>query len=233
MNLNECLDKHSFECYNIAVIIQMNALQIKKKEWFKLENPTAEVTRTGMHPDAPYLNEKANQEELYTLPDKGLTERLQAITGGYLTEVDKIVRVMNDRYIGLVYENVALKQRIEQMAQLKTTDPETDYKVKFYDNFLSAKGTFTTTQIAEAFNKSAIWLHKFLKKQGVIYKSGAFWHITNTYAREGYVTNTVFLHDSNTEDVKEISHQLEWAPLGYRFICELLEKNGVRRNGTV
>ncbi len=197
-----------------------------------MENPTAEVTRTGTHPDAPYLNEKANQEELYTLPDKGLTERLQAITGGYLTEVDKIVRVMNDRYIGLVYENVALKQRIEQMAQLKNTDPDTNYKVKFYDEFLRSECAYTSTTIAEQFGKSGVWLNNFLKEQGVIYKKGKYWHITHAYLKRGLITQNVFLADAN-DIVKHAKTNLYWTAKGYEFICKLLKQHGVRRNGTV
>ena len=197
-----------------------------------MENPTATVTRTGTHENAPYLNEKANQEVLYTLPDKDLTERLQAITGGYLTEVDKIVRAMNDRYIGLVYENVALKQRIEQMAQLKTTDPDTDYKVKFYDEFIASNSAFTTKTIAEQFGKSAIWLHNFLAEQGIIYKEGKHWHITNGYIKCGYTTQRFFLANAN-DVVKHAKTALCWTAKGYEFICKLLKKNGVRKNGTV
>lgn len=195
-----------------------------------MENPTTSVTHTETHENAPQLNEKANQEVLYTLPDKDLTERLQAITGGYLTEVDKIVRAMNDRYLGLVYENVALKQRIEQMAQLKNTDPDTDYKVNFYDEFIKSDSAFSTGTISQQFGKSAIWLHKFLTEQGIIYKAGRYWYVTNKYVKCGYVTQNFYLADAN-DIVKHAKTALHWTAKGYEFICKLLKKNGVRRNG--
>ena len=139
---------------------------------------------------------------------------------------------MNDRYIGLVYENVALKQRIEQMAQLKTTDPDTDYKVKFYDEFIASNSAFTTKTIAEQFGKSAIWLHNFLAEQGIIYKEGKHWHITNGYIKCGYTTQRFFLANAN-DVVKHAKTALCWTAKGYEFICKLLKKNGVRKNGTV
>lgn len=233
MNLNECIDKHSFECYNPSVIIQMNDLQkIKKKEWFKLENPTTDATRTGTHANAPNLNETAGKEVLYTLPDKTLSERLQAITDAYLAEVSKIVNAMNDRYVALVYENVTLKQRIEQMSRLKNIDPDTNYKAKFYDEFIVSDSAFATTTIAEQFGKSAIWLHKFLADHGVIYKAGKHWHMTAEYVKCGYVTQRFFIADAN-DTVKHAKTTLYWTAKGYEFICKLLRKNGVRKNGTV
>jgi len=197
-----------------------------------LENPTTDATRTGTHESAPHLNGNANQEVLYTMPDKDLTERLQAITSGYLAEVDKIARVMNDRYIGLAYENVAIKQRIEQMSQLKNADPDTDYKIKFYDEFIVSNSAFATTTIAEQFGKSAMWLHKFLADHGVIYKSGKHWHMTADYVKCGYVTQRFFIADAN-DTVKHTKTTLYWTAKGYEFICKLLKKNGVRKNGTV
>lgn len=216
-----------------------------------MENPTAEVTRTGTHPEAPYLNEKANQEELYTLPDKGLTERLQAITGGYLTEVDKIVRVMNDRYIGLVYENVALKQKIEQLAgyeqenmalakrleeltltKTAPTDPDAEYKINFYNEFLSSEGTYTSGQIANQFGKTAVWLNKWLISIGVLHKEGRYLYPTRQYIKMGLTVGKIFLADAN-DVVRHAKVSMAWTAKGYEFVCNLLKKHGVKRNGSV
>ena len=216
-----------------------------------METPTPNAIGSKDGLTAPNLKEIGKQDLLYTLPDKGLTDRLQNVTEGYLSEVGKIAKVMNERYTALAYENIALKQRVEQLAKYEQANTalakrleeltlkqaqyvvaDTDYKVKFYDEFLSGAGTFTSTQIAEQFGKSAVWLNQRLIEWGVLYRDGRYLHPTKAYVKKGITLGRLYLADVN-DTVKHAKISLAWTTKGYELICKLLKQHGVKRNGSV
>ena len=211
--------------------------------------PTAKGSNHGL--TGTTLNEKAEQGKLYTLPDQDLSERLQAVTSGYLTEVDKLARTMNDRYLSMLYENVTLKQRIEQLAgyeqenmalakrleeltltKTAPTDPDAEYKINFYNEFLSSEGTYTSGQIANQFGKTAVWLNKWLIDIGVLHKEGRYLYPTRQYIKMGLTVGKIFLADAN-DVVRHAKVSMAWTAKGYEFVCNLLKKHGVKRNGSV
>ena len=91
-------------------------------------------------------------------------------------------------------------------------------KVEYYEKVLDSSASFTVTQIAKAFEMTAVSLNKVLQNQGIqFYQSGA-WHLYSKYQGKGYEDiRTHILPNGKTRK------SLVWTEKGMEFIEQVLE----------
>lgn len=103
------------------------------------------------------------------------------------------------------------KQTIERQAP----------KVAYVDEVLSSQSTFTATEIAAVYGKSAKWLNKILHALGIQYKLGSMWHLYERYKSKGLARPRICAYAA-TDCHSNTREQMEWTEKGRRFIHELL-----------
>lgn len=81
--------------------------------------------------------------------------------------------------------------------------------------------TFSVTQIAKEYGKSAVWLNSYLRDKGIQIKQGDVWVLTPAFANQGYTTSKSY--NINGSISKQHTY---WTPKGKLFINQLLETDG-------
>lgn len=147
--------------------------------------------------------------------------------GAYMTPATIDEMVANpDLLIKLA---TTLKEEQEKNRKLKEENKvqqmyivEAEPKLSYYDQILNDTGTILVTTIAKDYGKTGIWLNKFLKDNGVQYKSSKKWYLYKKYSELGYAKSvTQVLRDGS------VAMHTEWTQKGRLFIYELLKKNGI------
>lgn len=115
-------------------------------------------------------------------------------------------------------ENATKQRTIE--AQKQTIELQAP-KVAYVDEVLGSGSTFTATEIAAVYGKSAKWLNKILHGLGVQYRLGKMWHLYEKYKGKGYAKPHVCSYAA-TDSNSNTREQLEWTEKGRKFIHELL-----------
>lgn len=96
-------------------------------------------------------------------------------------------------------------------------------KERYFDNVLSASGTYTTSEIAALVGTSAVSLNKLLESRQIIKKEGDFWVLRAKYVGKGYIkTPTVIISDENGDMHTKIVTR--WTEAGRAFIWGLLNE---------
>ncbi len=108
-----------------------------------------------------------------------------------------------------------------QQAQIATLTP----KANFYDEVLRAENTFTTTQVASIFGRSAIWLNKWLCAFGIQYKHRGAYYLTASYKDKGLVKMQTVAYYDNGEPKTRL--QQEWTMTGRKFLIEFLKQKNL------
>ena len=91
-------------------------------------------------------------------------------------------------------------------------------KVEYYEKVLDSSASFTVTQIAKAFEMTAVSLNKVLQNQGIQFYQSGTWHLYSKYQGKGYEDiRTHILPNGKTRK------SLVWTEKGMEFIGQVLE----------
>lgn len=91
-------------------------------------------------------------------------------------------------------------------------------KVEYYEKVLDSSASFTVTQIAKAFEMTAVSLNKVLQNQGIQFYQSGMWHLYSKYQGKGYTDiRTHILPNGDTRK------SLTWTEKGMEFIGQVLE----------
>ena len=106
-----------------------------------------------------------------------------------------------------------------QSAELKEAAP----KVEYYDEALSANGTYTTMQIAKEFGIGAVTLNQKLRNMGVQYKQNGQWLLYAKYSGKGY-TKSITRTYTRSDGSAGSQLQTVWTEKGREFIHSLFHE---------
>lgn len=106
-----------------------------------------------------------------------------------------------------------------QSAELKEAVP----KVEYYDEALSANGTYTTMQIAKEFGIGAVTLNQKLRSMGVQYKQNGQWLLYAKYTGKGY-TKSITRTYTRSDGSAGSQLQTVWTEKGREFIHSLFHE---------
>ncbi len=106
-----------------------------------------------------------------------------------------------------------------QSAELKEAAP----KVEYYDEALSANGTYTTMQIAKEFGIGAVTLNQKLRNMGVQYKQNGQWLLYAKYTGKGY-TKSITRTYTRSDGSAGSQLQTVWTEKGREFIHSLFHE---------
>ena len=91
-------------------------------------------------------------------------------------------------------------------------------KVEYYEKVLDSSASFTVTQIAKAFEMTAVSLNKVLQNQGIQFYQSGTWHLYSKYQGKGY--EDIRTHILPNGDTRK---SLVWTEKGMEFIGQVLE----------
>ena len=95
-------------------------------------------------------------------------------------------------------------------------------KVEYHDKVLASTSTYTVTQIAKEFGKSAVSLNKKLHDFGVQYYMNGQWLLYSKYQGKGY-TKSITRQYIGASGQSHTSQLTVWTEIGRKFIHELLK----------
>lgn len=107
-----------------------------------------------------------------------------------------------------------------QTQEIKKAAP----KVKYYDDVMCSKDTYTTSQIANMLGMSAGKLNEVLKNIGVIYKQSGQWLLKKPYVTWGLhsVRTHIYIHSNGNQGTNSWT---VWTERGRCFISALRDNN--------
>lgn len=117
----------------------------------------------------------------------------------------------------LLLDTVAVQN--QQIVEMKP-------KVSYYDVVLNCKDLISTSAIAKDYGKSAIWMNRYLRNQGIQFKQGDIWLLYQKYAEKGYTNTKTHSYPGNDGDMHTKVHTY-WTQKGRLFIYELLKEDGI------
>ncbi|MEM7485832.1 MAG: phage regulatory protein/antirepressor Ant [Bacteroidota bacterium] len=97
-------------------------------------------------------------------------------------------------------------------------------KVKYHDQVLSSKSTYTTNQIAKELGTSAITLNRMLNSKKIQYKQNDTWLLYSKYQDKGYTKTKTYTYTGTTGEQKT-SMQTVWTELGRSFIHDVFNSS--------
>lgn len=158
------------------------------------------------------------------------SEVLPAIrkNGGYMsTSNNDTPEEIMARAVMIAQETIKRReQRIEMLEQEKTllteTIKEAAPKVEYFDEAMSSKSSYTTTQMAQEFGLSAKTLNARLAKMGVQYRQGGAWILYAKYQGNGY-THTVSVPYMMANGEQGTQIQTRWTEKGRKFLHDLMD----------
>lgn len=105
------------------------------------------------------------------------------------------------------------QQKKQQQKQLKEAEP----KIEYYENVLTSKSSYTTTEIAKELGLSAMILNLRLYYKGIQYKVNGTWVLYSPYQNKGYTdTKTYYYVDGYGEHQTKMN--TVWTEKGRLFI---------------
>lgn len=114
-----------------------------------------------------------------------------------------------------------VSQTQEQLVLAENTIKQQAPIVEYACKVLSADNGIASTVVANAFGKSANWLHAKLKERGIIWRVNGVWVLTAKYKGRGYdIIKTHPFTDSLGN--QRSAHQTYWTEAGRKFIHEKL-----------
>lgn len=193
--------------------------------WFLTEDGIYEILMQSRKPIAKQFK-------------KGVKRILHEVrtTGGYLaTKPDdtpdeimarallvaqETMKKRDERISLLEHQNAQKDETIAlQSAELKEAAP----KVEYYDEALSANGTYTTMQIAKEFGIGAVTLNQKLRNMGVQYKQNGQWLLYAKYTGKGY-TKSITRTYTRSDGSAGSQLQTVWTEKGWEFIHSLFHE---------
>lgn len=193
--------------------------------WFLTEDGIYEILMQSRKPIAKQFK-------------KGVKRILHEVrtTGGYLaTKPDdtpdeimarallvaqETMKKRDERISLLEHQNAQKDETIAlQSAELKEAAP----KVEYYDEALSANGTYTTMQIAKEFGIGAVTLNQKLRNMGVQYKQNGQWLLYAKYTGKGY-TKSITRTYTRSDGSAGSQLQTVWTEKGREFIHSLFHE---------
>ena len=217
------------------VSVMMNMVDDDEKGVKQLLTPGGNQNVTVLTEDGIYEILMQSRKPIAKQFKKGVKRILHEVrtTGGYLaTKPDdtpdeimarallvaqETMKKRDERISLLEHQNAQKDETIAlQSAELKEAAP----KVEYYDEALSANGTYTTMQIAKEFGIGAVTLNQKLRNMGVQYKQNGQWLLYAKYTGKGYtksITRTYTRSDGSagsqlqtvwTEKRREFIHSL-------------------------
>lgn len=193
--------------------------------WFLTEDGIYEILMQSRKPIAKQFK-------------KGVKKILHEVrtTGGYLaTKPDdtpdeimaralivaqETMKKRDERISLLEHQNAQKDETIAlQSAELKEAAP----KVEYYDEALSANGTYTTMQIAKEFGIGAVTLNQKLRSMGVQYKQNGQWLLYAKYTGKGY-TKSITRTYTRSDGSAGSQLQTVWTEKGREFIHSLFHE---------
>lgn len=135
----------------------------------------------------------------------------------------RALQFANEKLMLLEKENSRLSDKVAiQGQQILEMKP----KVSYYDVVLNCKDLLSITQIAKDYGKSAKWLNRFLREEGIQFKQSDMWILYQKYAEEGY-TSTKTHNYLGTDGANHSKVHTYWTQKGRLFIYDLMKQNGI------
>lgn len=135
----------------------------------------------------------------------------------------RALQFANEKLMLLEKENSRLSDKVAiQGQQILEMKP----KVSYYDVVLNCKDLLSITQIAKDYGKSAKWLNRFLREEGIQFKQSDMWILYQKYAEEGY-TSTKTHNYLGTDGANRSKVHTYWTQKGRLFIYDLMKQNGI------
>lgn len=137
-----------------------------------------------------------------------------------LIVAQETMKKRDERISLLEHQNAQKDETIAlQSAELKEAAP----KVEYYDEALSANGTYTTMQIAKEFGIGAVTLNQKLRSMGVQYKQNGQWLLYAKYTGKGY-TKSITRTYTRSDGSAGSQLQTVWTEKGREFIHSLFHE---------
>ncbi len=162
-------------------------------------------------------NDKGRQARKYFIECEKRYKELSL--DSYMIE-DKVERAK--KWIEEQEEKKLIEEKAKQL-QLEVKEKEEVIeiqkpKVEYYEKVLDSSASFTVTQIAKAFEMTAVSLNKVLQNQGIQFYQSGTWHLYSKYQGKGYEDiRTHILPNGKTRK------SLVWTEKGMEFIGQVLE----------
>ena len=109
----------------------------------------------------------------------------------------------------------ALLLAYNQQIQLQEQAP----KIEYYDRVLESESTFTTTQVSNDLNMSAMKVNQILCNLGIQYKQSNQYHLYSKYKPLKYAETRTKPYLDN-KGSKKTAHYLVWTEIGRKFILD-------------
>lgn len=156
----------------------------------------------------------------------GITATPQTIEN-MLSDPDNMIKILTalkDERKKVKTMELQLKTTRSEQKRLIGLQLEQYPKVKYYDEVMQSKSTYTTTQIAKQLGMSAITLNEKLHKAHVQFKQIGQWLLYAEYQNSGFVKSRTFTKTTNTGEVISNTTTV-WTETGKAFIHELIKQS--------
>lgn len=136
----------------------------------------------------------------------------------YFIEVEKRAREISKPQLPQSFSE-ALQLAADQAKQLELQAP----KVEYYDKILDSSSTFTTTQVADDLNMSAMRLNKILVDIGIQYKQSGQFHLYSKIKPLKLAETRTKPYIKNSGQTAT-SHYLVWTEKGREYILNAVTR---------
>ena len=220
------------------VSVMMNMVDDDEKGVKQLLTPGGNQNVTVLTEDGIYEILMQSRKPIAKQFKKGVKRILHEVrtTGGYLaTKPDDTPDEIMARALLVAQET--MKKRDERISLLERQNAQKDEtialqsaelkeaapKVEYYDEALSANGTYTTMQIAKEFGIGAVTLNQKLRNMGVQYKQNGQWLLYAKYTGKGY-TKSITRTYTRSDGSAGSQLQTVWTEKGREFIHSLFHE---------
>ena len=201
------------------------------------EKLTSTILRSGQNREVWMLTESGLYEVLMQSRKpiakqfkKGVKAILKEIrtSGGYIATTQEdtpeliMARALQVAQATMTKHERMLEQANERISLQDTQLKQQAPKVKYYDEYISSDGTFTTTQIAKEYGWGAKTLNNKLKERGIQYKQNRQWLLTAKYDGKGY-TKSIPCTFTYSDGTIGTQMQTVWTTKGREFIHSLFD----------
>jgi len=114
----------------------------------------------------------------------------------------------------------------QQVKQLTDELEEAKPKVLYCDTVFDSKEIVPVSVIAKDYGMTAIAMNELLKEQGIQYKLGSCWYISNKYAANNYIKYATTIKKDKKGEHFTITY-MKWTNRGRIFIYNFLKDIGI------
>ena len=114
----------------------------------------------------------------------------------------------------------------KQVKQLTDELEEAKPKVLYCDTVFDSKEIVPVSVIAKDYGRTAIAMNELLKEQGIQYKLGNCWYISNKYAANNYIKYATTIKKDKKGEPFTITY-MKWTNRGRIFIYNFLKDIGI------